>query len=117
LTTVADVFRFPDTPPPPPPRNDHVCDFWTLRGVTGRELTCSAYGVETGLELRAQYGPHDIAATELFRGVDADARLAEKADAWRLTLMQKGFRPDNHHVRLPRSAQCPVFSVGSRVAD
>lgn len=34
-------------------------------------------------------GPEDIVATELFRGVDADERLAEKADAWRRTLIAR----------------------------
>lgn len=71
--------------------NDHVADLWTLRGPSGRHLTCAAYKVDSGLELRAAYGPDDIVATELFRGVDADERLAEKADAWRRTLIAKGF--------------------------
>jgi len=44
------------------------------------------------LELRVFYGPHDIVASELFRGVDADERLAEKADVRRRTLLAKGFR-------------------------
>lgn len=54
-------------------------------------MTCAAYKVDSGLELRAGYGPEEIVATELFRGVEADERLAERADAWRLTLMAKGF--------------------------
>jgi hypothetical protein len=39
------------------------------------------------LELRVEYGPEDIVASELFRGVDADERLAEKADVGRRTLL------------------------------
>ena len=31
---------------------EHVATFWTLRGA-GRDITCSAYRVATGLELRA----------------------------------------------------------------
>ena len=60
--------------------------------MTNRDITCSAYRVATGLELRTAYGPEDIVATELFRGTDADERLAETADNWRLNLIQKGFR-------------------------
>jgi len=37
------------------------------------------------------YGPEDIVASELFRGVDADERLAEKADVGRRSLLRKGF--------------------------
>jgi hypothetical protein len=55
-------------------------------------LTCAAYQTDTGIELRTAYGPQDIVATELFRGTDADVRVAATADAWRLTLLQKGFR-------------------------
>jgi hypothetical protein len=33
-----------------------------------------------------------VLATELFRGADADERLAEKADVGRRTLLAKGFR-------------------------
>jgi hypothetical protein len=73
------------------PVNDHIADLWTLRGASGRHLTCAAYRVQFGLELRTSYSPDDIVATELFRGVDADERLAAKADAWRLALIGKGF--------------------------
>ena len=53
----------------------------------------------SGNRLRAAFGPmgrrptrlDDIIASELFRGVDADERLAEKADTWRRTLIAKGF--------------------------
>lgn len=62
-----------------------------MRGPSGRDVTCAASRVESGLELRVAYGPEDIVATELFRGVDADEWLAEKADAWRVTLIAKGF--------------------------
>jgi hypothetical protein len=55
-----------------------------------RVLTCAAYEVETGLELRVSFGD-DVMRTELFRGVDRDERLAEVADAWHLALLEKGF--------------------------
>ena len=38
-------------------------------GPSGRPLTCAAYQVETGLELRLSYGD-DVMRTQLFRGVD-----------------------------------------------
>ena len=77
---------------PRAPRIEHLATFWTVRGPSNRDLTCSAYRVQTGLELRVQYGPEDIVASRLFRGRDADERLAENADAGRLTLIASGFR-------------------------
>jgi hypothetical protein len=43
------------------------------------------------LELRTEYGAEDIIASKLFRGADADERLAEAADQWRRVLIAKGF--------------------------
>ena len=37
------------------------------------------------------YSPNEVIATKLFRSVDADDRLAEAADQWRLNLIAKGF--------------------------
>ena len=73
------------------PRIERLATFWTVRGPSNRDLTCSAYRVQTGLELRVEYSPEDIVASHLFRGRDAD-ELAEKADAGRLTLIATGFR-------------------------
>ena len=73
------------------PSLEHVCRFWTLRGPSGRDITCSAYRADTGLELRTEYGPEDMVASQLFRGTDADERLAEAADRWRRALIAKGF--------------------------
>jgi hypothetical protein len=42
--------------------------------------------------LRAEYGPEDILSTKLCRDDDAEAQIAATADAWRLTLIAKGFR-------------------------
>jgi hypothetical protein len=67
---VADVFRFPDPPPPPPLKNRHVATLFQMTSPGGRMLTCAAYEVETGLELRVSYGD-DVRRTELFRGVDS----------------------------------------------
>jgi len=41
--------------------------------------------------LRVEYRPTDIVASELFRGADADGRLADRADVGRRTLLAKGF--------------------------
>ena len=87
---MAEVFRFPDSPPPPPPRNVHRATLFQVVGPSGRPLTCAAYEVETGLELRLSYGD-DVMRTALFRGVDRDERLAEAADSWHLALLAKGF--------------------------
>jgi hypothetical protein len=48
----------PATPLEPTIR--HVYDFWTLRGPSDRDLKCSAYQVESGLELRTEYGAADL---------------------------------------------------------
>jgi len=77
---------------PSEPHREHVATFWTLRGPSERDLTCSAVKVATGLELRTQYGPEDIVATELFRGKGANEELVERADVLRLALLRKGFR-------------------------
>jgi len=37
------------------------------------------------------YTPTEIIASQLFRGIVADERLAEAADQWRLNLIAKGF--------------------------
>src|SRR4029434_10838992 len=51
-----------------------------------RVLTCTAYEVETGLELRVAYSD-DVMRSELFRGVDHEERLAVTADSWDLALL------------------------------
>jgi len=48
---VAEVFRFPETPPPPP-KNEHRATFFTVIGSSQRPLTCAAFDVETGSEVR-----------------------------------------------------------------
>jgi hypothetical protein len=60
------------------PESEHLATFWTLRGPSERNLTCSAFRVVTGLELRTECERGDIVATELFRGDGADERLAER---------------------------------------
>jgi len=77
---------------PREPRIEHLATLWTVRGPSNRDLTCSAYRVQTGLELRVEYGPEDIVASHPFPGGDADVQLAETADAGRLTLIARGFR-------------------------
>jgi len=77
---------------PRDPRIEHLATFWTVRGPSNRDLTCSAYRLRSGLELRVEYSPEDIVASQLFRGRGADEQLAEKAYAGRLTLIATGFR-------------------------
>ena len=89
---MAEVFRFPDTPPPAPPKSIHRATFFTVIGPSRRPLTCAAFDVETGLELRLSYDDDgDLMRSQLFRGVDRDERVAEMADAWRMRLVHKGF--------------------------
>ena len=68
-----------------------------MRAPSTRILTCAAYQTDTGIELRTSYGADDIVATELFRGPNADERVAEHADTWRLNLLLKGFREVDEH--------------------
>jgi hypothetical protein len=46
---------FPDTSPPAPPKNGHRARFFAVVGPSGRRLTCAAFDVETGLEVRLFY--------------------------------------------------------------
>jgi hypothetical protein len=62
-----------------------------MRNTSGRNIECAAFHVETGLELRTMYSPREIIASQLFRGPDADEKVAEMADQWRLNLIAKGF--------------------------
>jgi hypothetical protein len=59
--------------------------------VSGRPLTCAAYETEFGLELRLPYPNDDVMRSELFRGVDRDERLAERADECCVLLITNGF--------------------------
>ena len=88
---MADVFRFPDPPPPPPPKNEYRATFFTVVGPSGRPLTCAAFDVETGLEVRLFYGADDVQRSQLFRGPLAEDDAATVADQWRLALLEKGF--------------------------
>jgi hypothetical protein len=87
---VVQVFRFPDPHPPKPPKNILRATLFHMVGPSGRPLTCAAFEVETGLELRLSCGD-DVMRWQLFRGLDRDERLAETADAWRLAHLHKGF--------------------------
>ena len=62
-----------------------------MRGTSGRNIECAAFRVTTGLELRTMYSPKEIIASQLFRGPNADERIAEAADQWRLNMLAKGF--------------------------
>jgi len=88
---MADVFRFPETPSPPTPKNIHRATFFTVMGPSQRPLTCAAFYVETGLEVRLSYGPDDVQRSQLFRGPLREDNAATVADQWRLALIQKGF--------------------------
>ncbi len=72
---MADVVRFPDAPKPPPPKNEHRATFFTVIGPSQRPLTCAAFHVETGLELRLFYESDDVQRSELFRGGCERSRL------------------------------------------
>jgi len=39
----------------PEPRVEYVCSFWTLCGVSGRNVVCSAYQTDVGMEPRTEY--------------------------------------------------------------
>jgi hypothetical protein len=69
-----------------------VATFWVVRGPSGRALMCCAYQVATGLELRTEYDPDDVIGSECFRGIDADVRVVETAQAWLQTVLATGFQ-------------------------
>jgi hypothetical protein len=55
-----------------------------------RIISVLKLSLSTPAELRTAYSPEEI-ATKLFRGPDADERVAETAEAWRVILFKKGF--------------------------
>ena len=73
------------------PRLERIATLWRMRGTSGRNIECAAFRTETGLELRTMYSPEEIIASQLFRGPDADEKVAEAADQCRLNLIAKGF--------------------------
>lgn len=87
---MANVIRFPDSKPAQP-RNAHRVTFFIAVGPTNRPLTCAAYDVVIGLELRLFYARNDVMRSALFRGVDGEERLVEEAMLWRAALLEKGF--------------------------
>ena len=73
-------------------REPFIATFFQVVGTSQRPLTCAAYDVETGLELRLVCTDNDdVMRSQLFRGVDQHERCAETADAWHLALIQRGF--------------------------
>lgn len=89
---MAEVLRFPETPPPPPPKSIDRATFFTVIGRTGRPMVCASYEVETGLELRLAYQDNDdVMRSELFRGADRETVAAEAVDLWPVLLLDKGF--------------------------
>jgi hypothetical protein len=88
---MADVFRFPDSPPPAPPKSEHRATFFTVIGPSRRALTCAAFDVESGLEVRLFYSLDDVQRSQLFRGPLREEHAAGTADQWRLALIDKGF--------------------------
>ena len=74
-----------------PARNALRADRHALADAREQRVECAAFRVETGLELRTMYSPQEIIASQLFRGPDADEKVAETADRWRLNLLAKGF--------------------------
>jgi len=90
--SMADIFRFPETPPPAPPKNIYRATFFTVVGPNQQPLTCAALDVETGLEVRLFYGSDDVQRSQLFRGPLREDDAAGMADQWRLMLLQEGFR-------------------------
>jgi hypothetical protein len=87
---VVQVFRAVDPPSPKPSKNVLGRTLFHMFGPSGRPLTCAAFEVEPGLELRLSYGD-DVMRWQLFRGVDREERLAEAAAMWRASLIEKGF--------------------------
>lgn len=82
----------PRQQPPTHVLNEYLCDFWTLRGAADRNITCAAFRVLSGIELRVFYSAEEMISTKLYRGPKADEQVAEAADAIRLTMLGTGFR-------------------------
>lgn len=70
------------------PRIERVRECWRVRGSSGREVTCSVYRVETGIELRVERAG-ELLRSHLFR-VET-AALEHEASTWKRALLEKGF--------------------------
>jgi len=92
---MAEFFRFPETRPAPQ-KNELRALFFMATGPGQRTLTCAAYDVATGLELRLFYGDNDVIRSQLFRGPLRDGDCATIADNWRLALVNQGFSVTDH---------------------
>jgi hypothetical protein len=90
---VTDDSRFewlgkPGTPETPDER--HVATLWSMRGPTGKPITCEIWQVATGLEVRAMRAG-ELYRSQLCRGpVPRDEAIAV-ANSWRRVLSAKGF--------------------------
>ena len=87
--SVADILRFPHRLLPGRARNDHRATFFRVVGPSGRPLTCAAFAVQAGLELRLSCD-NVLWRSQLFRD-GCEEQLLETASIWRAELIQSGF--------------------------
>ena len=71
----------------PVAREQELDTFWRLRTATGRTLTCAIYRADTGLTVRASFGPNDIVRSQLVPDVVVGRELAAK---WHQSLRDQG---------------------------
>ena len=71
-------------------QNRYIATLFSVVAPSGARVTCAAFEVDTGLELRLDNGD-DTMRSELFRGVDRYEQTAEAADTLRRALLEIGF--------------------------
>jgi hypothetical protein len=61
---------------PNQPKSVCLFAYWQIRSVGGdKTITCAAYEMAQGFEIRVQYSDQDVIATKRFQGPEARARM------------------------------------------
>jgi hypothetical protein len=75
------------------PKNKHVATYFSVIGPSAEALTCAAFETDTGFELHLSYLDGHVMESQSFAaGPDLEERMAARANEWRRTWIEKGFR-------------------------
>lgn len=74
----------------PEPEQTLIAILWTMTGPSGRVITCDAWSIETGIEVRVSRAG-ELVRSQLCRGPSAQTEAVRHADEWHATLVLNGF--------------------------